>query len=168
VFRCHAFPLEIHLPIIKPMQHTVSNAQADVIILNIRPKGESKSAQSEDDHTITAFSMLQNHLLSLVFVLFYEQNRPHIRAVHGTDTKAWPQIFQFAWAVRNGMVHHNGHIHFVNPNYPAVNWHAFSYSPADNGTPIFAPQRFGPGDFFMLLFDLSDELDAIGAPLPAN
>jgi hypothetical protein len=48
-----------------------------------------------------------------------------------------------------------------------VTWHTITYSPADNGKPIFN-ERFGGGDFFMFLFDLSDALDAVGAPIPPD
>lgn len=103
----------------------------------------------------------------MVYLRFYEQHRPYIQSKYGGDTTMWPQIFQFAWAIRNGIVHHGANLHFENSKYPIVSWHAFSYSPADNEKPIFG-KHFSPADLFMLLFDLSDELDALGAPAPVD
>ncbi|HEV7603044.1 MAG TPA: hypothetical protein VGO49_22650 [Bradyrhizobium sp.] len=159
-FDCESFPLGIHLPIIHPMKTVIQNRPVVAITLNVCERTEQPSG----GHTIDAFWALQVDLFSMVFAGFYEQELPYIRENFGGDTKRWPQVFQFAWLVRNSIVHHNGDINFQNLSFPPVSWHAFAYSPADNGKPIFGP-HFAPGDLLMLLFDVSDELDNLGAPL---
>jgi hypothetical protein len=159
---CGAFPLEIIFPIIHPMKLTVSNIILSGIILEIKSKG---TTPIPGKHNVQAFSVIYNRLMGIVYLNFYEEYLGYLVATFGPDAKRWPRLFQFAWAIRNGIVHHGGTINFTNPNYPAVSWHTFSYSPADNGKPIFG-DHFSVGDLFMLLFDLSDELDALGAPFP--
>jgi hypothetical protein len=161
---CGAFPLEIIFPIVHPMKLTVSNTKIDEIILEIKTKG---TTPIPGEHNVAEFPGMYNRVISLVYLRFYEEHRPHIQSKYGGDAKAWPQIFQFAWTIRNGIVHHGGNINFSNPNYPSVTWHTFSYSPADNGKPIFG-SHFTVGDLFMFLFDFSDELDAISAPFPID
>ncbi|MER9681370.1 hypothetical protein NKJ23_18820 [Mesorhizobium sp. M0184] len=159
---CSSLPLEILFPIIHPMKLTVANTKIDEIILEIKAKGKTPVP---GDHIIEEFTQIYNRMIYAVFLQFYEFHRPHIQSVFGTDTKGWPQIFQFAWLIRNGVAHHGGHLNFTNPNYPPVTWHTYSYSPADNGKPILGA-HFTVSDMFAFLFDLSDELDAIGAPMP--
>ncbi|MER9271699.1 hypothetical protein [Mesorhizobium sp. M0643] len=159
---CSSLPLEILFPIIHPMKLTVANTKIDEIILEIKAKGKTPVP---GDHIIEEFTQIYNRMIYAVFLQFFEFHRPHIQSVFGTDTKGWPQIFQFAWLIRNGVAHHGGHLNFTNPNYPPVTWHTYSYSPADNGKPILGA-HFTVSDMFAFLFDLSDELDAIGAPMP--
>jgi hypothetical protein len=163
VFICAAFPFQIHFPIVHPMKLTVSNIRIDTIILEIKTVDPMPSG----GHDVKEFPSLHNHALSLIFLRFYEQHIHHIRWEFKSDTKAWPQIFQFAWAIRNAIAHHDGYINFTNENYPPVKWHTLSFSPTDKGNPVFSAS-FTIGDLFMLMFDLSDELDAIAAPIPTD
>jgi hypothetical protein len=164
---CFSFPYSILIPVIQPIKATAQNVRAEGVILNIVDSTTVRAPEGSKTHYIDAFPFIQHRLLQMVYLLFYEQHRPYIQSLHGGDTKKWPQIFQFAWLLRNGIAHHGGNLNFTNSNYPAVSWHTLSYSPADNGKPIFN-DRFGPGDFFMFLFDLSDALDAAGAPMPID
>lgn len=161
---CGTAPLEIIFPIIHPTKLTVANQRIDHIILEIKAKG---TTPIPGNHNVTEYAGLHNRFISMPFLRFYEQSRPHIQAIFGKDTQAWPQLFQFAWAIRNGLTHHAGRINFTNPGYPAVSWRNLSYSPADAGKPIFG-SHFSVGDLFLLMFDISDELDAIAAPLPPD
>lgn len=166
--KCYSFPYDILIPSIQPLKATVQNVRTEGIILNIVDSKPAQAPPGSKIHYIEAFPFIQLRLLEMVYLLFYEQHVPYIRKLHGGDTKKWPQIFQFAWSLRNGIAHHGGNINFTNCNYPAVSWHTLSNSPADNGKPIFSEDRFGPGDLFMFLFDMSDALDAAGAPMPID
>jgi hypothetical protein len=161
-----SIPLEIMLPIVHPMKLTVANQRIDQISLEIRPLGTTQPPPSTG-HVVDAFTSLHHRLIGIVYLNFYEQHRPSIESKYGGDTKAWPQIFQFAWLLRNGIAHHAGHINFTNQNYPTVTWHSFSYSPTNKGKPILG-SHFSVADLLMFLFDLSDEFDAIGAPMPPD
>src|SRR5262249_46579003 len=103
------------------------NKRIDQIILEIKPKDPAPMAQG---HDVAQFSQMYYRLGGIVYLRFYEQHRPHIQSTYGGDTKAWPQIFQFAWAIRNGITHHGGCVNFANPNYPPVTWYTYSYSRA--------------------------------------
>jgi len=161
---CGSFSLEMILPIVQPTQLTVANRMIDHIILEIRAKG---TTPIPGEHNITQYARLHNGLAGMPYLRFYEQHRPHIQKVHGGDTKAWPQTLQFAWLLRNGITHHGGHINFENPNYPAVTWNGLSFSPADNGKPIFAA-HFTTADLIFLMRDVANHLDSIGAPFPVD
>jgi hypothetical protein len=165
-FDCLSFPYSILFPVIQPLKQTIENIEVHRIILDIVDMTNVEPSEGIP-HTVTAFASVQNRIFEMVYLRFYEQHRPHIQVLYGTDTKACPQIFQFAWVIRNGVAHHGGHINFTNPTYPTVTWHTFTYSPTNNGKPIFN-ERFSVGDLLMLLFECSDALDAAGVPIPSD
>jgi hypothetical protein len=161
---CRAFPLEILFPIIHPMKMTVANRPIDTITLEVKSRG---TTPLPGDYNVTAYAEVYNSLSSLAYLRFYEQHESFLRLTFGGDVKQWPPLFQFAWVVRNGIVHHGGRVNFTSPSFPAVTWHTFTYSPADSGTPIFGA-HFSVADMFMLLIELSDGFDALGAPFPSD
>jgi len=161
-FHARVCDLAIFLPVINPMRHTVENKRIDTINITIQ-----EISPVPDGHNITAFGEIHDRMFQLVFVLFYERHLPIFQQTFGTETRDWPQMFQFAWAIRNGFVHHAGLLHFRSADYPAVTWRSLTYFPADKGKLILGPE-FTSGDLLMLIFDLSDELDARGAAKPTE
>lgn len=161
---CAAFPFEILVPIVHPMMLTVSNVAIDHIILEVKPRG---TTPIPGNHTISQFTELHHRFMGIVFLRFYEQHRRHVQAVYGTNTQQWPQVIQFAWALRNGIAHHGGRLNFENPNYPPITWHTLVYSPTDNGRLIFG-SHFTVSDLLFFLIELSDAFDAIRAPFPSD
>jgi hypothetical protein len=117
---CTTHKCEIVLPIVSPTRTVVINHRIDTIIIKFRAPSELLG------HNVTEYAGLHHKVLSLVYLRFYEQHRPYLQLDHGRDTKAWPPLFQFAWAIRNAITHHGGHINFENPNYPEVHWKTLS------------------------------------------
>lgn len=161
---CALTPFEVLIPIIRPMKLTVENFPIDTIILEIKPRG---TTPIPGNHNIAAFSEMWHGYVAMSYLRFYEQHLPFIQTKFGSDTKAWPQVFQFAWLIRNGIVHHNGRVNFLNPNYPSVTWKSVTYSPAQNGQSLLG-SHFTVGDLLFFLFDLSNDLDSTGAPFPED
>jgi hypothetical protein len=92
-FSCKVLPLEILMPIVHPMKLTVANTTIDNILIDVKVCG---SVNFSGSHNISAFTEMHFKLISTVYLRFYEQHRPHIQAIYGTDTKKWPPLLQFA------------------------------------------------------------------------
>lgn len=164
---CNVARQAIAIPIFEPMRATVNNIPIGEIKLDvITPEEMNLIEPREKAHVVNEFGQLHNRLVSMVYLQFYEAHAPYINSKYGSDAKQWPSIFQFAWAVRNGIVHHKGSVNFTNPHFPPVHWHTITFSQSDIGKPIFEENTFADGDLLLFLCDLSDHLDAIGAPMP--
>lgn len=105
--------------------------------------------------------ILEN-MITPLYVDFFERYRPWIKTTYGSGT--WPPLLDFARAVRNWISHHQGCVHFKNPQAGAVKWHHLSYSPADKGR-LVVGRDLQFGDMIILLFELADELERLGCPL---
>lgn len=117
----------------------------------------------QESHKVTAYHRVFNNMLGLTFLSFYERHRPWLQKHFGGEVDKWPQLFRFAWALRNAITHHEGEVNFENPKCPSVTWNGLTYSPADNGRLVFGPD-LGMGDFIVLMLQMSDELDRLGCP----
>jgi hypothetical protein len=159
---CQAFPFWIGYPTAVPIKEIIANRSPRKIEIEIRESGWPETGPRI---AVLALSWIRIQYSSMIFVRFYEQHVPFLRATFGKSEK-WPMIFRFAWAIRNGMVHHGGHINYTDPSGAPVTWHAFTYAPSEKVKPPIFGDHFSPGDLLILLLDLSDALDAIGAPLP--
>jgi hypothetical protein len=71
-------------------------------------------------------------------------------------------VLNFARVVRNAIAH--GKIEIRNSNAPPVTWRGLTYSYADNGKQIFGTD-LKLGEIVALIFDASDALDGIDAPI---
>lgn len=80
-----------------------------------------------------------------------------------TDYGSWPQTLNFSRIVRNAIVH-SGTVNIKSRTSPAVNWRGVQLSHKNFGEEIYS--ILYDGDLILLLFDLEDELDSLGAPRP--
>ena len=104
-------------------------------------------------------------MVTPIFVDFYEAHRPWIRDALG-EIDEWPELFRFAWAVRNAISHNGGRINIADPKRRAVRWHKLSYDHRHAGTAIIGPVLF-TADIIILLCEMSELLDALGCPVSA-
>lgn len=102
-------------------------------------------------------------ILIQTFTTFYERWRPHIEAKFGDDINRWPGIFAFARRLRDFLVHSNGLVSFRSANAAAVTWYAVTFAPKDNGRDIMA-HDLGVADVLILMFEMDDEMTALGFP----
>jgi hypothetical protein len=106
-------------------------------------------------------------ILTAIYVAFYEKHIGWMQANLGTDRNAWPALLQFAWAIRNFIVHHAGKVNLPGKTPAPVSWHHFTFGPADTGTQAigFGAGRIGLGELIVLLTEFGDELDQLGCPI---
>lgn len=96
------------------------------------------------------------------FFLYYERFAPWLR--HRTARKPvdWPAPWNFAWVVRNAIVH-DGHIRIDDPSVAPVEWGGVSVDPSSNGNTL--SDFLSLGDRFALMLEMDAALDALGAPI---
>ena len=73
------------------------------------------------------------------------------------DKQQWPQIWNFGRIMRNACSH-NSKIYFENNRAVPVSWKGLTYSPSDNGHPIF--EDIGPADLIFLIIEMDIALGA--------
>jgi hypothetical protein len=101
------------------------------------------------------------HILGPIFISFFERYNVWLRETYG-DGVNWHPTLNFARVVRNSAAH--GGINFRNPGAPSVSWKQFTYGPSDNGRQVIGPD-LSLGEMLALMFECSDELDALNAPV---
>jgi hypothetical protein len=104
---------------------------------------------------------VMRHVISPIFLMFFERYNVWLTDNLG-DAQNWPPTLNFCRVVRNAMAH--GKINIRNPNAPNVSWRDLSFGYADNGTQIIGP-GMQLGEIIALMFDASDALDGINAPV---
>jgi hypothetical protein len=159
------FGLMVRFPLLSPTQAIVQGAPLDEIAFAFTPGIDLPDLPP--DKARTTIGSFGNHVLDAVtpvFVDFFERHRPWARTKCGGDAYAWPTILNFARVVRNAISHHDGHVHFENPNADPVQWRHLVYSPADNGKQIVGTD-IQLGELIILMFEISAELDRLGCPL---
>jgi hypothetical protein len=114
--------------------------------------------------TTAALANLFQWAFSALLVLFYERNRPWIQATFGNETNNWPDLWRFAWTMRNAATHHAGKFNMHDETRPSVVWNDLSYNHRNHGQQILG-KDLSVADILILLFEMSDDLDARGAPL---
>lgn len=90
------------------------------------------------------------------FIRYFESYRSNIEAKHGNDVWSWPDIWLFAWAVRNAFAH-GGHIYITNSKKPPITWKSLSYTASDNGKNILH-QDIGIVEVIYLMEEMDKEL----------
>lgn len=118
------------------------------------PAGEAKGS-----------GWISSLMIAALFSSYAEKANDWVRTLHGTDYANWPPVSNFARVIRNAIVH-SQKVNMANPNAAAVSWRGHTISHADNGRKIIATGEYSGGDFIVLMLDLEDELNALGAPLP--
>lgn len=96
------------------------------------------------------------------FVWYFEKDVGRVRARFGRDVASWPGVWNFARVARNAMVHHEGQLHFDNPNAEAVTWRHLTYAPDDNGKKILM-EDLGAAELILLMEDMHAALVAADA-----
>ncbi|MDP1654918.1 MAG: hypothetical protein Q8K91_12990 [Hylemonella sp.] len=151
------FPLEVRLPEVGPIEHMVSGTVPTSIMVGFEPAANLPVHQTADGGG-------NFDILGALFMAFYDTGKEWLDANVSKEAKKWPSIWRFGRVVRNSIAH-GGKLFITNSNAAPENWYALTYSPALNGKRIFSTD-LAPADLLVLLFEMSDSLDALGAPLP--
>jgi hypothetical protein len=108
------------------------------------------------------FSRFYNRFVAAYFVQFVDPWLDWLRINISTDYPNWPRISKFARVVRNA-ASHGGTINIRNENSVGGTWYSLSYDHTSFGRSIFGVD-LSCADLILLMFELNDELDQIGAP----
>lgn len=152
-------PIEVRLASLAPVTSIAWDRPVSGIEIGFFPVTKGPSYQSK----IAGTKDVLMGLVTPIYVDFYEQHRTWMRATYG-DLDRWPELFRFAWAVRNAISHHGGKINITDPNLRPVTWHKLSYDHCYAGTEIIGPV-LTLADMIVLMFEISDKLDELGCPL---
>jgi hypothetical protein len=118
------------------------------------------------DTPVNQFSTAIRYLDNMTFGSFFEQHVSWIRTTYGRDTSQWPPLLNFSRVIRNAAFH-RGILSFDSEVAPPVSWRGITLGRSQNGQRILGPTKIELPDMILLLFDLSAELDRLGAPPPA-
>ncbi|MBL0919883.1 MAG: hypothetical protein IBJ14_14365 [Hydrogenophaga sp.] len=152
------FPLEVRLPEIGPIEHMMAGTTPTSILIGVEPAANLPAHQ-------TARALGTNlDILGALFTTFFEVGKEWLLANVSADPRGWPPTWRFARLVRNSIAH-GGALHITNANAASESWYALTYSSALNNKKIIGTD-LGTGDLLILLLEMSDSLDALGAPLP--
>jgi hypothetical protein len=157
------FPTIVGLPMFDP----VTALSKGLKPAKIHVMFDDESALPKGGVMVTGFEFDPISLVTPYFVDFLEVNRPWLKSAFGGDRNTWPTLFNFAFIVRNFLVHNGGRVNFDNINAPPVSWYALTYAPSDNGKRCIGIDLI-MGDLIILLFEVSNELDRLGCPLPVE
>jgi hypothetical protein len=169
VAECQQLDLEVKLPIHGPLEAAIAERFPDLIHFEFVPKRLQFSvwAGGTPDLRPTTFGLMAvvANLIAPVFSEFYESYKDWIHSQSGRRTNNWPPEWRFARVIRNA-ISHGGEIVIDNPTEPPASWYGLTYSRADNGRrPIGVRDAdLGIGDLLVLMFEMSDVLDALGCP----
>jgi hypothetical protein len=95
-------------------------------------------------------------LVGTAFLKYYERNAHRPKAAHPQGPRTWPDLWRFAWLLRNAIAH-GDRWSIADPSLPPTAWHGITVDSSANGMPWFDLNRFlGGGDILLLL----EELDA--------
>ncbi len=95
-------------------------------------------------------------LVGTAFLRYYERNADRPKNAFGGHPKTWPDLWRFAWLLRNAIAHSDTWS-IRDPSIPLTVWRGIEVRPSDDGSRWFDHGRFlGGGDVIALL----EELDA--------
>jgi hypothetical protein len=153
------FPMEVRLASIAPVTSIAWDRPVSGVEIGFFDATKGPNYQNE----ITGTKNVLMGLITPIYVDFYEKHRPWIGKTLGALDK-WPELFRFAWAVRNAISHHGGKINITDPKLRPVVWHKLSYDYHHAGTEIIGPV-LALADMIILMFEISDELDRLKCPI---
>lgn len=155
---CYAANLSIRFALIGMMDALQTGDPPKTIGLVMVPKEEGPPGEN----IYGAKSVLAG-VISSAFALFAERAIGWVRENVSTDYHQWPVVTNFSRVVRNAIVH-GGTINISSKDAPTVSWRGVTLTYENLGVPILSPSAIGPGDLMMLMLDLEEELNTLGAP----
>ncbi len=161
VFDSNRFSLRLHLPISGPVEAALFRIPISYLEITIVPNDEKLDFEASTG----GFADMARHLISPIFVDFYENHLPWIKDnFGGPGGEAWPPVFDFVRVIRNACSH-GGRLAFASPTGRAVNWRGITYAPSNQGMLVVCG-HLSLADMLFLMLDFSDELDAHYCPNP--
>ena len=141
-----------------------SRAPQEDTFKNEAEKKIDKSAVQMEAPRLVLYMRFVVETTASLFMTFFASYDEWLLANVSTDRNRWPELLRFANRIRNAVAH-RGAISWDNPNptIQPVEWHGFRYSHSDNRRHIIGSE-IHLAALIVLMFELSDELDHLGAP----
>lgn len=162
--KCNQFPLQIMLPVAGPFWAAENHYVIDSCKVDFQDKvADPAGTTIRTGPSISVADMFFCQSL----VLFYERHRRWINGQYPRrDFGKWPPLLLFARAMRDAAAHDGGKFNMSDESRDPVVWHhlSFDHTQARAQTKVIGDVLVA-GDILLLLFELSDELDRLGAPL---
>jgi hypothetical protein len=159
------FSVDIHIPSKGVMESAIKDVAPKFIELKfVRPGSLRPPSGAQKSGAI--FVQLFVTVASTIFASFYEAHKDWMESKAGLtqEVAKWPVVLNFGRVVRN-FISHSGRVYFKKQTSAPVSWHHLTYSPADQGRRVIGTELYYP-ELLILMIEMSDELDALNAPVP--
>ncbi|WP_139810109.1 hypothetical protein [Sphingomonas azotifigens] len=128
-------------------------------------KTERHLASRKSNYFDTNHSGFMHDIFSGLFVLAFDPYIYWLKCNYGTNYHSWPPYCAFARLVRNA-ISHSGTVNLNSENAPSGEWMGTRIGHAQNG--MIIGEKITIGDYLVLMYDLNEELEVLGAPLHAT
>jgi hypothetical protein len=154
----------VSFPIYSLMHEVVRNVWPDSLQLRIHPASTVLgSFQNPIELQSAGIEKMITQLVGATFLKYYERNASRPKIAYPGGPKAWPELWRFAWLLRNAIAH-GDKWKIDDQTFPATVWNGVSVSPNDANQPWYNISKYiGGGDLILLM----EQLNA-NTPQPAR
>jgi hypothetical protein len=157
-FECAQFDLTVQFPLVGPVESLMRSKTILAHQISVVQGRTAKPVPGSPN-----FKTIHSTIIIPLFVQFFENNREWLDQNISPDYRKWPAAWQFARRIRDA-ASHKFKLSIDDPKFVPVTWHRLTYGPTENGRSIFELD-LSFGDLFILMVEMSDSLDAHGAPI---
>lgn len=131
----------------------------EIIIYRSTPDNPPSYHESNRDLSSLGIQRLVGSLVGSFFLKWYESKSDALKSKHGKHPIQWPDMFRFAWVLRNAIAH-GDKFTINNPSFPTTQWRGFEVKAQHTGRIWFDLDAgfLGGGDVLELVADLHDAL----------
>lgn len=158
VFACRAANADVAIPMAGYVEAAVSGRAPDEVVIRI----EEKEPEPEGINA-AGMESISNRIVSAIFALFVETAFEWLRHNFGTRHHDWPPVANFCRVVRNAIVH-GGRINISSETAPGGSWRHLKYDHKSDGKQILNDGDLSIGDLLILMLEMEQELNELGAP----
>jgi hypothetical protein len=148
----------VQMPLVGPVENALRGFVPSEIAINVIQRNEPFAGAGGP-----RIKGILINVICPVFVEFYEDHLPWLKANVSPKDTQWPSVWQFGRVVRNA-VSHGGCCKIDDPKFVSVQWRGLIYGPAQNKRPILDTDLTF-ADMLILMFEMSDAMDDLGCPV---
>lgn len=158
-FSCQAAQMDLVHDFKEMIDHIMDGQRPDFVYIIAQPKEPDLDGSNAEGVKAAA-----EHISAAVFSFYVEPWVDWVKLNVTTDFHRFPPVANFARVVRNAIVH-GGTVNIENPNAASASWRGLTYGPQQRGQKVLnTGHDLSVGDLIILMLELSDELDTLGAP----
>jgi len=116
-----------------------------------RPTGIPNGIELQNE----GVSKMVTQLVGAMFLKFYERNAARAKLAYPTGPKTWPEVWRFAWLLRNAIAH-GDKWNISDPNFPSTTWHGITVDQSASGCNWYDLNMYiGGGDVILLMEEIN-------------